>query len=291
VQVFSSKTAVICLGLLLRPLVRFCIRHSLRLQELQEVAKRVFVEEAKVLLSDKENGSRITLLTGVHRKDISRFKLDVDTPSEARSLAARVLGTWEAKVRNEGEAYRTLYEDQFRSLVREVSSDVNPSAVSFELTRTGAITQEEAQYTLARPTFITSSDATESYLLAANDINSLLSSVHHNVTRDSDRSHNTHLPRHHLSTEYDRIPAECVPVIEEWLLREGHALHARVRQFISQYDLDTTPGETNDAHTPSPRSNKMVAVRFTSFGAILSEDGNCTETSALKRRNKEDSST
>jgi hypothetical protein len=48
-------------------------------------------------------------------------------------------------------------------------------------------------------------------------------------------------PNHHLKTEYRNVPAEALPEIRSWCLREGSALHERARNFLSRYDRDINP--------------------------------------------------
>ncbi|MCB0335374.1 MAG: hypothetical protein KDD62_03690, partial [Bdellovibrionales bacterium] len=65
------------LARLLRPALKLCLRHSMKLTELLELIKRELVEIATEQLEhdgEKVSGSRIAVMTGVHRKDVARFQ-------------------------------------------------------------------------------------------------------------------------------------------------------------------------------------------------------------------------
>ena len=63
------------LRLLVKPIAKFCLRHTLSIQDLIESAKIAFIEVADAEIrkkGDKVNTSRISLVTGLHRKDVIR---------------------------------------------------------------------------------------------------------------------------------------------------------------------------------------------------------------------------
>ena len=72
----------------IRPVIRLCIRYAIELNYIIELIKKLYVEEAKKILatsSKKTSITKISLLTGVHRKDTKRIledenlKKDIDT--------------------------------------------------------------------------------------------------------------------------------------------------------------------------------------------------------------------
>lgn len=91
----SLKTAIYTV---LRPLVGLLMEHGLTFPWLSGVLKSVFVDvaEKEFRLPDKrQTDSRITLLTGVHRKDVRRIRRqEGGPPSRDRPKASISAPTW-----------------------------------------------------------------------------------------------------------------------------------------------------------------------------------------------------
>ena len=125
----------------LRPLVRLLIRGGVTFPMLSDLLRTLYVEVAHrdLLEPAARTDSRISLLTGVHRKEIRRLRLlpatDVPAPPAVlgrQRIVARWLGTPEygdaegrpvplPRVAAEGAS--------FEALVRSVTTDVRPRAV------------------------------------------------------------------------------------------------------------------------------------------------------------------
>ena len=66
----------VLLELILKPVVRFCLRRAIRFQQFSDILKGVFVRVGKEELDAccaKASVSRLAVMTGVHRKDIGRI--------------------------------------------------------------------------------------------------------------------------------------------------------------------------------------------------------------------------
>ena len=252
----SRESALHFARLLMRPLAAFALRHSLKIQDLIDLLKQVLVEVAGEDPEIGENLSRLSVVTGVHRKEVGKLRAG-QLPALPRSLAGRVLGQWQSDKEfvGAGGAPRDLSVEEFQRLVTKVSSDVNPSAVLFDLVRAGAARQGEMGIVFVHPTYVTADSAGASFSHVSRDIDSLLRAVEENTLARPD------LPLHHLRTEYDRIRADDVPKIKQWLLREGHRFHHKARGFLSQFDQDINP--TLDYSGPE------VAVALGSFAHIV----------------------
>lgn len=72
----TPQSIISALELLLRPIVRMCIHYNVDHRNLLEMIKAAFVSVAKEefkINGETRTVSRITLLTGVHRKDVRRL--------------------------------------------------------------------------------------------------------------------------------------------------------------------------------------------------------------------------
>ena len=230
---------------LLIPVIRFCLRHSLKLQDLIEIAKQCFIELAKEDLcrdGRKVSSSRLSIMTGVHRRDVTRLKRDLPPPKRGPDLITRIIGQWQNDrrfcSRRKGPKYLSFEstESEFAQLVGAVSREVNPYTVLFELERTGAVRRTRNGLKLCTSLYMPSSKAKEGFRLLGSDIHDLITSVEENVFVKP------RVPNLHIKTEYDNIPAHLVPRIKQWMLDEGSSLHERVRSYLSQCDRDLNPG-------------------------------------------------
>jgi len=141
---------------LLRPIVRLLLRHRVTHPDLMRLLKTVYLEVgAEELASGGEppSGSRLSVLTGLHRKDVRSLRTEggaYDAPP-AVSLGARLVARWtgEAPFVDRRGRPRPLprAEDpsgsgtgaSFDRLVASVSTDIRPRAVLDEWLRLGIV--------------------------------------------------------------------------------------------------------------------------------------------------------
>ena len=232
------------LRLLIRPLARFCIKHNIRLQEFEEVAKLSFLdaaEEALKLKNESVSQSRLSVMTGLHRRDVNRLYVQQSDPKFSHNLLTRVIGTWRTNERFCGQSKRPKKLDtdgrasEFAELVAVVSREANPYAVLFELDRCGLVRRTEGKVELVARGFVANSDFEQGFSLLARDTDDLIHAVEENLAE------NRKTPNLHLSTEFDNLSAEDFEAVRRWFLEEGAKIHQKVTNFLSKLDRDTTP--------------------------------------------------
>ena len=139
---------------LLRPLVRLLIRYSVSLPLFAQWLKEVYVLSAEQDFpapGERVTDSRITMLTGVHRKDVRRIRAEEGQSNPAAksvALGAQVAAHWLTSPSycfDNGEP-RPLYrlntegEPSFEALVEEVSrQDLRARSVLDEWLRLGVV--------------------------------------------------------------------------------------------------------------------------------------------------------
>jgi hypothetical protein len=134
----------------LRPLVRLLVEQGVPFYQLAELLKGVYVDVAlhDFPLEGKDStDSRVTLLTGVHRKDVKRLRATrtaVDEAPKSVSLGALLVARWtgtaaylDAEGRPKPLARRADRGASFEKLVASVSTDIRPRAVLDEWLRLG----------------------------------------------------------------------------------------------------------------------------------------------------------
>jgi hypothetical protein len=138
---------------ILRPVVRVAISKSISLPALIDLLKQLYVETAQEYLEregKKTTDSHISVMTGVHRKDVKAYRArqSSNEPSSPRlSTGAELIATWLAKpdyIDAEGKPLTIPYLDKdpaaksFSALAAEISKDVRPRALLDDLVRLGA---------------------------------------------------------------------------------------------------------------------------------------------------------
>lgn len=137
------------LARLLRPLVRALIAQGVTAPAFYRLVKQVYVEVAErdFRLGDAPpTDSRISVLTGVHRRDVKTFREDAGAAERAAgakvTTIASVIGRWlsspdttdaEGAPKPLPRAAKT--GESFEALARAVSSDIRPKTVLDELER------------------------------------------------------------------------------------------------------------------------------------------------------------
>jgi Family of unknown function (DUF6502) len=143
---------------ILRPLVRLLISRSLTFQWAANVLRGVYVDVALrefPVDGKRQTDSRITLLTGVHRKDVKRLRSPAragGVPPRAASLGTQLIARWTAlpEYLDAQGAPRPLArlatagdEHSFESLVRSINTDIRPRVVLDEWLRLGLVRVDE----------------------------------------------------------------------------------------------------------------------------------------------------
>lgn len=236
--------SVVCLRYLLRPVLRFCLSHSLKIQEVFDSCKRVFLSVAEEEIrkrGDTVSMSKLSVMTGIHRPDIMRLYQGESSSSPPLNLVSRILGQWQHDSRFLGpnKKPRVLRfegaQSEFSELVSSLSAALNPYTVLFELERLGAVERTAKGARLIMQEHIIRGDVEKSYSLVSQNIIDLLEAVDENVFTTVE------LPNLHLTTEYDSVGASKLEQIRHWFLKEGSAFHTKCRRFLANYDKDVNP--------------------------------------------------
>lgn len=124
----------------MRPLVRLLIRAGITCPTLMDLIRGIYVDVAREMLPDARarTDSRISLMTGIHRKELRRHREDGPAPTPmpvtiGSQVAARWLGQpgWQDGAGTPLPLPRTAApgEPSFETLVGAVTRDVRPRAV------------------------------------------------------------------------------------------------------------------------------------------------------------------
>lgn len=218
---------------LLRPLVRLLIARGLLYPWTANLLRGVYVEvaEAEFPVPGKpQTDSRLTLLTGVHRKDIKRLRSqprDRAVAPRAASLGAQVIARWLAmpEYLDEQGAPRPLprlagggESASFESLVRSVNTDIRPRVVLDEWLRLGLVrVDEQDRVCLDVQAFIPAEGSAEMTYFFGRNLHDHLAAAVHNMLGESP-------PWLERSVNYTSLSPASVAELSELGRRRGLAL-------------------------------------------------------------------
>ena len=178
----STRAQVVLAAVLrvARPLVRWMLRNGVRHQEFSAGLKPVFLEVAREELQAAGRAatdSAVSLLSGVHRRDVRQLTRAEPAPAEAAPRPAggvigEAVGRWMSEpewLDPEGRP-RVLPragEQGFDGLVSAISRDVRPRAVLEEMVRLGVVEEGAEGVSLRTDGFAPRSGLDEMAALAA----------------------------------------------------------------------------------------------------------------------------
>jgi Family of unknown function (DUF6502) len=206
---------------LLGPLFRVLLRHGMSFTAFEALAKRTFVEVAIRefgIPGKKPSISRVSILSGLTRKDVQRLLSEdeagtrADSATERENRAARVLSAWtrDADYLDAAGEPRVLdLQDgpmSFAELVRRHSGDMPVRAVLDELVRVGAVRRrEDGRVELVARVFLPRRSAVDKLELLGAEVSDLVTTIDHNIQHgDTD-------PRFQRKVMYMNIPAHVAP--------------------------------------------------------------------------------
>jgi hypothetical protein len=173
----------------MQPLVTWLLRSGVGYAEFVAALKPVFLKAAMTeveRIQGKPTDSALSLLSGLHRKDVRALAPTLRAPDPAARLgkptpASQVATRWLT-----GDLPDTLplagLEPSFEALARSVSSDFHPRSVLQELVRLGVATEADGMVKLSRKAFVPDVQHEEARGLVAGSVADHLSASVHNLS-------------------------------------------------------------------------------------------------------------
>lgn len=234
---------------LLKPLVRILLRYGIPYGVFAEIARWTYVEVAfkeSSLPGRKLSDSRVSILTGLSRKEVSRLKgIDFPVDEEAVSRfnrAARVVGGWVRDDRFtgfDGEPAALTYDDgecSFSALVKTYGGDVPARAILDELVRVGTVRIDaDTVVSLSQRAYVPNEGLSENIEILGTDVSDLLETIGHNLDPDTVHKH------FQRKVCYDNVPHESVARFRELSRERGQAVLEELDRFLVAQDRDLNP--------------------------------------------------
>jgi len=238
---------------IMRPLVRVMLRNGLAFADFAALVKEVFVDVASEdfdLPGKKQSVSRISVITGINRKEVKRLlELPSDSPDvDNNNRAARVVSGWmrdndftdaQGKPRQLPLA-STGAQTGFDALVKKHSGDMPARSILDELVRVGAATVNNGSVKLTSSGYVPSTSNDEMLRLSAEGASDLLKTVDHNLQTDNKVS------RLQLSVAYDDVSENGVELFRNLSREKSLELLNHLDQFLASQDRSVNQSVAGD---------------------------------------------
>ncbi|MDR0208529.1 MAG: DUF6502 family protein [Pseudomonas putida] len=235
----------------MRPLVRLMLRKGVTFNSFVNLLKEVFVEvaEREFRLDGKSpSDSRISLLTGVHRKDVRRLRAQVleDDASlpEAVSFGAHLVSIWlnHAPFCEQPGQPRALPrlasvggERSFDALVAALSTDIRARVVLDEWLRLGVVSvDEEDQVHLQTRAFIPQRGFEEKIAYFRHNLHDHACAAVHNLTEAGE-------PFFERSVHYDSLSLAGVQQLRDAIQTDGMQVLLAINQLAAELEERDPP--------------------------------------------------
>ncbi len=232
--------------LLLRPIVRLLLKSGVTFREFSEVAKTTFVEVATDefgIRGRPTNGSRVAILTGINRHEITRQRellakgLEGAEPTYSGS-ATRVLSGWHQDPDYLDAAGEPLEipsagpSPSFENLCGRFAGDIPVSALLKELRLVGAVTSGQGEtLRAAMRNYIPSRFDAEKVKVGASLIHDHADTVVYDLIRPAGAAARLARRAHNA-----RVDARALPDFQVFMEREGQAFLERVDNWLTAHE-------------------------------------------------------
>lgn len=240
---------------LLSPLVRYLIEQNWTYPAFCELLKKIYIAEA--LRHDRATtpqgnvtDSRVSLLTGIHRKDVKRLRAELAREAVApllrkgAGLAVRTVSVWMERHSDSAGRPRPLQfretdgGESFEGLVRGLKADMRAKSILDELIRAGvAALDEQGTVHLLRSAYIANLPEDKLAFLGDN-VGDHLSSALTNV-RATGRP-----PFVERAVYFNNVPLPGLNAVREHVEREGDILLRDIHRQLAQARADTQQDPT-----------------------------------------------
>lgn len=225
-----------------RPVAGILLRAGVTWREVVDLGKATYVEVATEefgIRGRPTNVSRVSILTGLTRREVSRIRKLLVAPQDdvvdSMNHATRVLTGWftdEQYVDANGAPLPVPVEgpgSSFESLCRRYVGDVAPSTMLKELKHVGAVVDDGDDKVVATMrTYMPRQFDAVQILSAGSALEDLGKTLAHNLYHDADD-----MPKFERRATNTRVRAAALPVFQAFLEAEGQAFLERVDTWLS----------------------------------------------------------
>jgi len=240
---------------IMKPLARILLKHGVSHAEFTELAKHAFIEVADKefqMSGRKQTSSRVSVLTGINRKEVTRIKklIDSEQPQAPQSTnrAFRVVNGWLKDQRFLTPAGRVNDlpwdgEGSFTELTKIYSGDLTARVVFDELKRVGCAEKlENGCIHLKTKAYVPHDCPEETFNYVGSSTADLLNTLDHNL---QNKINNTRLQ---LAVCYEDLTRESLPDFKRLTEKESYKLLRLLDHHLAKNDREHNPNVTGTGH-------------------------------------------
>ncbi len=271
------RALIAALKRLARPLVRLLLDHRITWPTLAGLLRETYVEMAERefgIEGKAQTTTRVSLLTGIHRKEVRRLREDAgerDPAPAAASLGAQLVARWTGDPHfhdAEGEPRplpRRGAEPSFESLVESVSKDIRSRAVLDEWLRLGVVSVDaHDRVALNRAAFVPERGFDEKAFFFGRNLRDHIAAAAHNLRGEG-------APLLERSVFYDDLSPAAIEELETLARELGERSLAEInRRAFALQERDAASAEP--ASEPRPDARRMTFGVFFFRGEDDAED-------------------
>jgi len=248
-----QQALLVSLASILKPLVKLMLQTGLGCSEFVEVTKSVFVHvatETYGLRGRPTNMSRVSAMTGISRKEVSRIRDEGLpgrwTPVKESSPASTVINYWHYDpdfVEPNGNP-KTLSFDgpaSFSSLVARYAGDIPPGAMRTELIRAGTVKEIDGLLSIRERWFRPARFDEDFVHRIAFSLENLGATIVHNAglyqQPGFSEESSAHLRRLERIAWSERLSDEATQEFRSWVRREGVRFVDQAVDWIGKNEL------------------------------------------------------
>jgi hypothetical protein len=259
-----SSSLISAVRHILRPLVKLLLTRSITFPYMSNLLKSIYVEVATEefrLQGKPQTDSRISLLSGVHRKDVKILrpeKILEQTIPPSVSLSAKLVKLWTSDPQRLDETGRhrplpRLMSEgggaSFEGLVNSVSKDIRSRVILDEWLRTGiAKIDEEGRVCLITEPLSTKKDFDEKAYFVGQNLHDHLCAASHNL-------YSQQPPLLESSIHCNRLTPESIAELDALTKKLG-------MQVLDEVNKRAAELETRDADKPEARQRMNFGMYF-----------------------------
>ena len=272
----TKEIVVSALRNLMEPIIAMLLRNGVTFKEFSSFCKSVFVEVAARdfgIRGRPTNVSRISVITGIDRKEVKRVKdlLSENTQTKqaqaSQDRLSRILSGWHQDrdfLDAQGAPMQLPIEgdNSFQKLVRKYGGDIPVNAILKELLRAGSIEDlGNGKLRVLQRYFFCANTDPQALLRAGTVVNELANTLFHNIYVVDEE--NTITPRFEGRASNNLISEEHIEEFKKFLDIEG-------QQFLERIDDWLTQHEQGPEKHPSPlgtqETKKLIRLGVGVFG-------------------------
>jgi len=248
------------LQLTLTALAEILLEEGISYSEFAELARFSFVSAANtVLAGDKAvSDSRISVLTGIHRKDVKRLRSQDDRPLSSEKAksnrAIAVVSAWTREKEycdDKGKPLPLAYDNETPSLttlVQSYSGDMPVRAVLEELKRMGIIEEKGGYWHLKIPAYVPDKSREALFGFLGEETSNLLNTFQHNLNNPVGSR------RFQRAVSYDELRPESLELFQKMAAEKSMALLKEFDKYLSDVEKQDKSERNKDTTIPAVKA-------------------------------------